>query len=272
VHFTVLEGFYSNLFSKKITDINQSNKWVGKIKNKLLKESRDKLRSEISVSEMKEVVGKMKKRKSPGSDRLGAKVYVKMEFLLEWLKVAWEEAVREGKLWESARLALIRTIHKGGEVNLIKNFRPISLCNVDYKIVAKVLASRVGDVIGSVIDEEQAGFVKGRDIRNNILVARAVVKALSKGRDGGVLLLDFEKAYDRLDREFLWRCMEGLEMGEEFIEMVKVLHKDTKARVILRSGMTDEIEVVSEVRQGSNCANFICNQRSPAVVRTKRRD
>jgi hypothetical protein len=139
----VLEEFYRNLFSIKLTDEIEARRWVSKIRKKISKESSEVISKEIGVSKMVEVASKMKKGKLPGSDGLGAKVYVKMQFLCGWLKEAWEEAVRDGKMWGLARLVLIRAIHKGGEINLIKNYRLISLCNVDYKIVAKVLANRV---------------------------------------------------------------------------------------------------------------------------------
>ena len=113
---------------------------------------------------------------------------------------------------------MIRLIYKKDDKEKVGNFRPISLCNTDYKIIAKVLAERIKEIIPKVVPEEQVGFVQGRDIRSNVVLARAVLEKIRNGDQiGGLLLLDCEKAYDRVDRRFVWACLKKLGFGDNFI-------------------------------------------------------
>ncbi|CAL1395981.1 unnamed protein product [Linum trigynum] len=81
--------------------------------------------------------------------------------------------------------------------------RPIGLCQVFYKIISKVLSFRLSKVLPSVVSDTQNGFVKGRDISDNILIVQEVMHFLntkSQGRDKWMALkLDMEKAYDRVE-------------------------------------------------------------------------
>ena len=111
-------------------------------------------------------------------------------------------------MWKTAHMCLIKLIHKKAEKDKITNYRLILLCNADYKIIAKVLAMRIKKVMDSIIDEEQTGFVPGRDIRINITMAQAYLEKINKyEEEGGKLLLNFEKAFDRVDREFMELCL-----------------------------------------------------------------
>jgi len=129
---------------------------------------------------------------------------------------------------------------------------------VDYKIIAKILAMRIKKVMNSIIDEEQTGFVPERDIRINVAMARAYLEKINKyEEEGGELLLDFEKAFDRVDRVFMEMCLMQLGMGANYISMVMLLHSDTSARVITRNGVSGEIDVKSGVRQGCPLAPYL---------------
>ena len=98
---------------------------------------------------------------------------------------------------EDSSYVPIKLIHKKAEKDKITNYRPISLYNVNYKIIAKVLAMRIKIVMNSIIDEEQTGFVSERDIHINVAMARAYLEKINKyEKEGGELLLDFEKAFD----------------------------------------------------------------------------
>ena len=127
--------------------------------------------------------------------------------MARWLLMAWNHARGVGKMWKTTRTCLIKLIHKKAEKDKITNYRPISLCNVDYKIIAKVLAMRIKKVMNSIIDEEQTGFVPERDIRINVMAQAYWEKINKYKKEGGELLLDFEKAFDRVDRVFIEMCL-----------------------------------------------------------------
>lgn len=98
-------------------------------------------------------------------------------------------------------------IPKKADACLLKDLRPIALCNVLYKIVPKILANRLKEVLPSIISENQSAFVANRSITDNVHIAFEIIhhmKRKSSGNDGEVALkLDFSKAYDKVSWDYL---------------------------------------------------------------------
>ena len=80
------------------------------------------------------------------------------------------------------------------------NYRPLQMLNMDYKIVAKTLANRLQGVIQNMIHPDQTGFIKRRNIKDNIIKTYLTTVA---SKERALVLLDFEKAYDRMDRGWI---------------------------------------------------------------------
>ena len=103
---------------------------------------------------------------------------------------------------------------KGLDRALPASYRPITLLNTDYKLAARVLADRLGPLLNHVIDSTQTGFLPQRWIGDNILAHLEIIASYQRTQQPGVLLfLDFEKAFDRLDRPWLERCMAATGCG-----------------------------------------------------------
>lgn len=102
---------------------------------------------------------------------------------------------------------IIALIPKVKDPKQMKDFRPISLCNVSYKIIAKTFANRFKKVLETIISPTQATFVLGRLISNNVIIGFECIHAIrnkKKGKEGHVALkLDRSKAYDRVEWVFI---------------------------------------------------------------------
>ncbi|KAK3175723.1 hypothetical protein Dsin_032610 [Dipteronia sinensis] len=94
------------------------------------------------------------------------------------------------------------------------DFRPISLVGAMYKVLAKVLANRMRNVMQSVIEDYQMAFIKNRQILDSFVIAEEVIHKWKTEKDGGLLVkLDFEKAYDSVDHTFVDNMLEyGLQL------------------------------------------------------------
>ena len=92
----------------------------------------------------------------------------------------------------------------------LKNWRPISLLNVDYKILAKALANRLTKYLLRLIDEDQTGYVKLRFIGNNIRIIEYIMIYTKQNNIKGTMLsTDFEKAFDSLKWSLLDKCLKS---------------------------------------------------------------
>ena len=105
----------------------------------------------------------------------------------------------------------------------MNKFRPVSLCNVIYKIVSKVLVYRFRQVLDLCIEDTQGAFVPGRQITDNILIAYEVLHSFKKKRGVSksfALKLDMSKAYDRVEWSFLEKMMRSMGFCEDWILLI----------------------------------------------------
>ena len=124
----------------------------------------------LTASECLESLKLMESNKSPGSNCLPAEFYKVFwnDINQHWLN-ALNCAYTKGLLSITQRRGLITLIPKKNKpINLLKNWRPITLLNCDYKIATKSIASRIRKVLPRIINNDQTGFLKGRFIGENI--------------------------------------------------------------------------------------------------------
>ena len=99
---------------------------------------------------------------------------------------------------------------------------PISLCNTGYKIITKIMANRLKRILPKLIPENQGGFVRGRQILDNIiLVQEAIHTSYKKKEKGMVVKLDLANSFDRVRHDFLFAAMRNFGFNQNFIMWVK---------------------------------------------------
>jgi hypothetical protein len=134
------------------------------------------------------------------------------------------------------RTSIITLVFIKDDRKILKNYRPISLLCADYKIVAKIFAERMKSVLPTIIHPDQTGFVPHRNINENIMTFLEVQEYMQNPqRSGYAFLADIEKAFDSVSREFIERSVRCLNSGDFFISWFIILHKDSKARLIINN-------------------------------------
>ena len=123
-------------------------------------------------------------------------------------------ALKSGTVHESLNSTFISLIPKVKNPTRVAKFRPISLCNVVYKLIAKVVVNRLKKILTHVIDDSQSAFLSDRLITDNVLMAFETLHYLKRKTQGKLgfmaLKLDMSKAYDRVEWLFLVKVMEHL--------------------------------------------------------------
>ena len=106
---------------------------------------------------------------------------------------------------------------------ILKNWRPISLLNTDYKILAKILANRLKHVLESIISCDQTGFITNRYIGENVRLFTDIIEYCKKNCVSGLALsIDFEKAFDYIEWNFLNVCLKAMGFKHEWINVMYI--------------------------------------------------
>ena len=247
----VVRDYYECLFKKDACDKDSVGEALEALKKTLSREDSVWCDCEFSVQEIYSAIDGLNKNKSPGSDGLTAEFYVGFkEILAPVVEKLCKYVEKTGWLPESMGLGIITIFYKNkGDNKNLDNYRPISLLNTDYKIIAKILANRIREVIGSVIGPTQAYSIPGRDIGDSIITIKQVVRDMEE--EGGLWLgIDLNKAFDRVDQVFLGRVLEKLGFGTKLRGWVGLLYGGAKSKIKCNGVLTDSFDVKRSVRQG----------------------
>ena len=142
-------------------------------------------------------------------------------------------------------------IYKKKDPESIENYRPITLLNTDYKIFTKALSTKLADVAPQIINRDQAGFIPGRSIFDQVKTTKLVTDYMnSVSRTGAIVALDQEKAYDKILHPYLWEVMRKLEFPEKFIRKVQYLYDNAATTVMINGEMSIPFIVRRGVMQG----------------------
>lgn len=133
----------------------------------------------------------------------------------------------------------------------LKNWRPIYLLNVDYKILSKVITLRLSRVMASIMHPDQTCSVPGCSIASNVTMLRHVLDYTNGTSESGILVsFDQEKAFDRVNDSFLFKLLCYLGFGSCFIKWVSALYRGANMKIPLNGYLTKQIEINHLVRQG----------------------
>ena len=157
--------FYSKLFTTEGWDENSANKLTQHIESKLNGDEKETLELDVSIEEIKNVLKILKPNKSPGEDGIISEFYIThWEQIKDEFFLLVNDTFDKKELTPSQYKGVLTLLHKSGEREDIRNWRPLTLLNSDYKIIAKILAERLKVVLPKLIHSDQKGFVKGRNI------------------------------------------------------------------------------------------------------------
>ena len=170
---------------------------------------RQKLDDSIQKCELEKALKNMANNKSPGQDGLITEFYKQYWDVIgdDFTKLV-QEIYDTGQLSNSQRKGVITLLYKQGEREAIENWRPITLLNIDYKIIAKTLAERLKEVLPNLIHPDQKGFIKGRKIDHGVRLIQDVISYYESNNEGGAIIFLYQKkAFDRveMDKHPVWK-------------------------------------------------------------------
>lgn len=253
------EEFYANLFSREEIDLCTQRELFSNLSLRLADEDRDKCEGLLSLPELTTALGNMSKNKSHGPDELSVEFFSKVwnllgPILLEVINACYADS----DLCDSMKTSNTRLVFKKGDRKSLKNWQPISLFNVDYKICSKALSSHLSLVLEKIVSPDQTCSVPGRSISSNLVMLRDMLDYIDRTGEPGILIsLDQEKAFDRVDCSFLMNLLQHFGFGPSFCRWISTLYHGGNMRILVNGWLSRKIELQRGVRQGSSLSPML---------------
>ena len=201
--------------------------------------------------EVKTAIFQMQKGKSPGLDGIPVEFYQEYWEKIKRYYMDYIDKVKTLGFSNNKNTSVIKIIYKNkGDIFLLTYYRPISLINVDIKILTKVLANRLKYILPGIIHASQTA-IYGRRIDQTIHMIRDLIEIANKeDEQTAFIFLDQEKAFDRVNHEFLYKTMQAFGIGDVFIQWVRNIYSNATSVLNINGCISKPIPLNRGVRQG----------------------
>ena len=214
---------------------------------------------QISLKELGEAAFSMKNGKTPGEDGIPIEFYKVFWSRIKDPLMAMAITVFErGYLHSSGRKDVLNLIPKGDkDTRYVKNLRPITLLNTDYKIIEKAIAFKMLPALEHIISKDQRGFMKERRISVNIRKLLDIIHQVEKeDLEAVILSLDFVKCFDKCSFSVLFGSLEYFKFGTIVQEWTHILYKDFSVVIQNNGYFSKSIPINQGVHQGGCCSSL----------------
>lgn len=252
-------SYFNELFTASNTDWQEV---VGCVTGRVTEDQNHIMLSAIDKKEVKMAIFSMHPDKSSGPDGISPGFFQKFWSIVEDdVYQLVSKFFSLGKFENNITDTNIVLIPKKHSPTTMMDLRPISLCNVAYKIVSKVLANRLKKVIGSVISESHSAFIPGRLITDNSMISYEVMhymKRKIKGNQGWMALkLDMSKAYDRVEWEFLRVMLKKMGFADHLINLFMEFVMSARYQICHAGQEFGSIVPTRGIRQGDPLPSYL---------------
>ena len=251
--------FYSELFTSEYEEDEESFESFCDGLSQLPEVVSMEVEGPLHREELWAALQSMEGGRAPGIDGLSVEFFRAFwPEMCEDILGVFNESFEQQFLPRSCRRAVLTLLPKKGDLQEIKNWRPVSLLCVDYKMLSKALANRLKRVIEYIIHRDQTYCVPGRSIFDNVFLIRDILEVSSSfGLDAGLLSLDQEKAFDRVEHQYLWKLMERFGLSPGFIAMIKVMYEDAESVLKINGELSRPFKVCRGIRQGCSMSGML---------------
>ena len=247
----VAKSFYLKLYSASKTSPLSQKALLRNIKNTLTDTQKTNLDAPITLAELETAVNSLNKEKSPGINGLPAEFYQCFWPIIKDRYLQFVNHAFINSFPVTVNTSVTTLLYKErGDIERMEYYRPISLINTDIKIISKALTNRLKLVLPQIIHKSQSA-VDGRRIDHTVHLLRDLIDLANKENlEAAFIFLDQEKAFDRVDHEFLYKTMNAFGIGNNFIQWVKQIYSTAVTRVKVNGFLSGPIPLMRGVRQG----------------------
>ena len=249
------KNFYQELYkSEEDVQFSLVNTFNVKVPDNI----REQQEIQVTIADLQEAIKTMNNNKTPGEDGIPVDFYK-----VFWPKLAIPfynmvtECYEQGILHQSARRGILNLIPKAGkDSRMVKNLRPITLLNTDYKIIEKAVANKMIPALEHIINKDQRGFMKNRRISVNIRKMLDIMHYTEReDLEAVILSLDFVKCFDKCSFTILHGSLEYFQFGEIVKKWTKILYNDFKVKIQNNGNFSSSILIEKGVHQGGCCSS-----------------